>query len=282
MFGYTKQAYYKATRRQTQTELSEEIIMKILWEYRGEMEHLGGRKLHLLVSRRLPDDLSMGRDAFFQLLRERGLLQRIRRVPRTTNSYHHFHLYHNLIQDFEPTESNRLWVSDITYIRGPGNRFYYLSLITDCYSHMIVGWHLCKDLSTKGCIQALKMALKGLPANASLIHHSDRGIQYCSNEYVYMLKKHNIRISMTENGDPRENAVAERVNGILKKEWLNDKNFASITDAQEQIEKAIWTYNNIRPHYSIDFMTPKEAQEHKGKIRRRWKNYYKKENLRHA
>lgn len=282
LFGYTKQAYYKACHGQTHRELSEGIMMKILSDYRSDMEHLGGRKLHLLVNRRLPEGMSIGRDAFFKFLRDNGLLQRMSHVPRTTNSYHHYHKYSNLIRDFKSTGANQLWVSDITYIRAGENKFYYLSLITDCYSHLIIGWCLSKNLNTEGCIQALNMALKEHPENTGLIHHSDRGIQYCSKEYVRILKAHHIRISMTENGDPRENAVAERVNGILKKEWINDMHFTSIADAKRQIRRAIYLYNNIRPHFSIDLMTPKEAENSNGTIRRRWRNYYKKDFFEHA
>ena len=159
---------------------------------------------------------------FFSLLLDRGLLitKRKRRGCVTTFSRHRFIKYPNLIRDFIAIAPNQLWVSDITYIHLKDG-FAYLSLITDAYSRKIVGFYLCRDLSAQGSLKALKMALTNNPDRIGLIHHSDRGVQYCCNEYVKMLSaKNKIKISMTENGDPLENAIAERVNGILKQEWL--------------------------------------------------------------
>jgi len=217
--------------------------------------------------------IGMGRDAFFDLLRENGLLiRRRKRVPKTTNSKHWLKKYPNLIEGFIPTAPNQLWVSDITYIR-LHNEFAYLSLITDAYSHKIIGFYLCENLSAKGCVNALKMALKSLPEKHRLIHHSDRGVQYCSVEYVSLLEKEHIRISMTQTGNPKENPLAERVNGILKEELLEDV-FPSLTIARNQIATAISTYNFHRPHLSIDMLTPAEAHNSEGPIKKRWKNYY--------
>ncbi len=218
--------------------------------------------------------LGMGRDAFFDLLRENGLLiRKRRRKPQTTDSRHWLKKHPNLVEEFIPTGPNQLWVSDITYIK-VGNQFVYLSLITDAYSRKIVGFYLSEGLTAEGCIKALKMALKTLPENHRLIHHSDRGVQYCSTVYVNLLIKNNIRISMTQTGDPLDNALAERVNGILKDELMEEK-YLSYAFAQQQVAIAISVYNHHRPHSSVDMLTPAEAHLRTGKLQRRWKNYYK-------
>lgn len=280
LFGHSKQAYYKAWSYHCHERLKSSVILKIVEEIRRDMHHLGGRKLHQIVVDRIPEDLFIGRDAFFDLLRDNDYLLRSRKFhPVTTNSYHHFHIYENLIQDFSPTAPHQLYVSDITYVDGPDGCFYYLSLITDAYSHKIVGWYLSETLEMKGPIEALKMALSKLPDDAKLIHHSDRGVQYCSGPYINLLKNAanaEIRISMTQNGDPRENAIAERVNGILKTEWINDMSFQSLEDARVRIKKVINLYNNERPHSSIQMMTPEQASHMQGPLERKWKSYYKK------
>lgn len=219
--------------------------------------------------------IAMGRDVFFDLLRENGLLvrRRKRKYPTTTFSRHWMFKYTNLINYFIPTGANQLWVSDITYVEVGGD-FAYLSLITDQYSHKIVGYYLSEDLKAEGCVAALKMALQSLTANHKLIHHSDRGSQYCSDKYVNLLKKNKINISMTESGNPKENPVAERVNGIIKDEFLYNEQFSSIEQARSIIAKAISTYNHLRPHLSIDMLTPVQAHLQSGELKKRWKNYY--------
>jgi len=248
-------------------------------EYRSNMKRLGGRKLHHLISKCLPQELQIGRDAFFDLLRKWGcLVRKTRKYTRTTHSYHHYHKYKNLIIDFIPDAPGQLFVSDITYIEGPSEVFYYLSLITDAYSRKIVGWSISDSLSIKGPMEALGMALRQLPPHTNLIHHSDRGVQYCSHAYVNMLKEAPIQvnISMTENSDPRENAIAERVNGILKTEWINDMKFNSLQQAIADIQKIIDIYNTKRPHSSVEMLTPEQAHQQKGKLKRKWKSYYNK------
>lgn len=217
--------------------------------------------------------IHIGRDAFFDLLRERALLIRRRRggKPRTTFSGFWLKKYPNLTKDFIPTAPNQLWVSDITYIP-VGNDFAYLSLITDAYSHKVVGFYLHKDLSAQGCIMALKMALKNNPHRENLIHHSDRGLQYYSSGYMKLLS--NIRISMSEKSDPLENAVAERMNGILKEELL-EHYFETFEEAQREVAIAISIYNHERPHGSVDNLTPAMAHLQSGELKKRWKNYYK-------
>ena len=218
--------------------------------------------------------IHIGRDGFFDLLRDLGLLVRKRkgRKPRTTFSGFWMKKYPNLTNDFIPVGPNQLWVSDITYIP-IGDDFGYLSLITDAYSHKVVGFYLCNDLSARGCVLALKMALKNNPERKNLIHHSDRGLQYYSNAYMKLLEP-NIRISMSENSDPLENAIAERMNGILKDELL-EKYFENFMQAQHEVSIAISIYNHERPHSSVDMLTPAMAHLQSGELKKRWKNYYK-------
>ncbi len=239
------------------------------------MPRAGGRKLLHFVQAELPEDLSIGRDAFFDFLRDNNMLVRKRQIrPRTTFSGHNFRKYTNLIKDFIPQKAHQLWVSDITYIR-TGEGFAYLSLITDAYSRKIIGWALGPTLEAKFTIDALKMALKQLPKGTrGVYHHSDRGVQYCCRNYVKILEKNHFRISMTENGDPRDNAIAERVNGILKDEWLNHIKLETRQVANQQLAEIIRIYNQERPHTSLDMNTPQEAHTMTGTIKRRWKNYY--------
>jgi len=205
--------------------------------------------------------IRVSRDRLFDILREnRMLVKRRKKYNVTTNSKHWMKKYPNLIRGFNFQKPNQLWVSDITYI-AIENSFAYLSIITDACSRKIMGHCLSQDLASDGSITALKIALSGNQTNRyGLIHHSDRGIQYCCKEYVKLLKENNIRISMTENGDPYENALAERVNGILKDEWLCMEKFNSFEQAKERIEQIIKIYNELRPHLSCNMKTP--AKKH--------------------
>jgi putative transposase len=243
--------------------------------YRKLQKRIGTRKLFGQMSTFLTQQgFQIGRDAMFDLLSERGLLVRKRRRSGciTTFSKHRFKKYPNIIRDFIPIAPNQLWVSDITYIHLE-NGFAYLSLITDAYSRKIVGFYLSKDLSAKGPLNALKMAIKTNDVITGLIHHSDRGVQYCCDSYVKLLTDEKIKISMTENGDPLENAIAERVNGILKQELLEEV-FPDFVTASNNVAIACSTYNHLRPHGSIDDLKPAEAHQMKGAINKRWKNYY--------
>ena len=212
----------------------------------------------------------------FDLLADRGLLvtKRKRRGCITTLSKHRFKKYPNIIRDFIPIAPNQLWVSDITYIH-LNEGFAYLSLITDAYSRKIVGFYLSKDLSARGPLEALKMALSSNPVRDGLIHHSDRGVQYCCDEYVKLLEHHDVKISMTEKGDPLENALAERVNGILKQELLEEV-FSDFKNAQREVAIACSSYNHLRPHGSIDNLKPAQAHQLSGTIKKRWINYWQK------
>ena len=238
--------------------------------------HLGGRKLYqLLEPFLLVHQIKMGRDALFDLLSVNNLLVRRRKKGvYTTNSFHYFKRYPNLIKDLKPSRSNQLWVSDITYW-SVSNCFLYIHLITDAYSRKIVGYRLSKTLEAKETIEALKLALEGLSdKNNALIHHSDRGIQYCSTQYVSLLKENGINISMTENGDPLENAIAERVNGILKTEYLNNYEVNDFKEASDLLDEVIKLYNEERPHMSLGNNTPVEVHKHNRETDQLWKNYY--------
>ena len=244
-------------------------------EIREQMPRLGTRKLYYLLSETLvKHDISIGRDKLFDLLAEYGLLIRRRKRKRvnTTDSNHPFRKYPNLIRELNVLRPNHLWVSDITYISLVDN-FCYLSLITDAYSRKIVGYCLHPNLKKEGPLQALNMALEGWASNGSepLLHHSDRGLQYCCTDYIAMLEDKSICISMTEKGDPYENAIAERVNGILKTEFMLDKDFDNIIIARAATETAIATYNRQRPHSSCDYLTPEQAHSKTGKLPSRWK-----------
>ena len=200
--------------------------------------------------------IKMGRDGLYDLLRkEKLLVSKRRNFTRTTQSYHRFRTYQNLIRDLKITRPNQVFVSDITYI-DTLEGFCYLALITDVYSRKIVGYELSKSLGIEFCIKALKMALKGVSKPDMLIHHSDRGIQYCSQAYVKLLKGNKVKISMTEKDHVYENAIAERVNGILKNEFLLGERLRSFNIAKKMVPETIKIYNEQRPHMSIDYSTP--------------------------
>lgn len=249
--------------------------MEEVLRYRKHQKRLGTRKLLAEMQDFLAShNFRIGRDAMFNLLQERGLLitKRKRRGFITTLSKHRFKKYPNIIRNFTPIAPNQLWVSDITYVHLAGG-FAYLSLITDAYSRKIVGFYLSRDLTASGSLNALKMALTGNPERTGLIHHSDRGVQYCCDAYVKLLQDKKIKISMSENGDPLENAIAERVNGILKQELLEEV-FPDYEAAQKAIAIACSTYNHLRPHGSIDNLKPAEAHQKSGELKKRWKNYW--------
>lgn len=233
---------------------------------------IGGRKLYLILDTfMLEHQIKMGRDALFDLLASNNLLVRRRkRKVYTTQSYHWLRKYSNLIRGYKPTASNQLWVSDITYWR-TGAGILYISLITDAYSHKIVGYQVAETLETMESISALKMALDSLDGPVTeLIHHSDRGIQYCSHNYVNLLQDYGIQISMTENGDPLENAIAERINGIIKDEYLDNYQVHSLTEAKILLHQVIQLYNEERPHMSLGNFKPNQVHEKNEKSEKLW------------
>jgi putative transposase len=270
--GYSRQSYYKRRIQQEEGPLKEELIVQQVVGYRRLQPRIGGKKLHLMVGPFMKQHvLKMGRDAFFIVLRRYGLLNKRRRgKPRTTDSNHWMKKHPNLIKELVPTASEQLWVSDITYLAlCEGDAF--LSLVTDAYSRKIVGFHVSKSLKAEGCIQALQMAIAGRSNTNGLIHHSDRGTQYCCGDYVDLLNGSEINISMTESGDPRDNAIAERVNGILKMELLKPV-FANLEAAKAAVTQAINTYNYLRPHSSISMLTPALVHGRVLKLKRHWRN----------
>ena len=218
-----------------------------------------------------------GRDAFIEILRKNGLMVKIRRRRRykTTDSNHNLRKYPNLIKDVIPCRPNEIWVSDITYVE-TDEGVSYLSLITDAYSHKIVGWAIGPTLETIYPLQALKMALATIDRfdACRLIHHSDRGCQYCSQAYVALLQERGVNISMTESGDPLENPIAERANGILKREWLYKMSIPTRDECKSILKRIISFYNNERPHMSIDWQTPAKAHEQIGLQKRCWRSKY--------
>jgi transposase InsO family protein len=278
LFGKSRQAYYERSRYIAATSVEEETILSLVREVRKDFPRMGARKLLIYLRPKFEAmHLHIGRDAFIELLYRNFLLVRkVKNRRKTTFSNHWMHKYPNLTSGYTPTAPNRLWVSDITYVE-TGSGVSYLSLITDAYSHKIVGWNLSRTLRSSGALAALKMALGSLSGKQpELIHHSDRGSQYCCRDYVSLLNGKSIRISMTENGDPRENAVAERVNGILKTEWLYDVRPESWQEAGSLTGKIIDLYNSQRPHQSIGYMVPAQVHQTGMKTERMWKNYYHK------
>jgi putative transposase len=229
-------------------------------EVRRQMPKLGTRKLyHILQPEFKAQHLRLGRDRLFALLREEGLLVlRKKRYTQTTNSKHWMRKYPNLVKGIDLVRPEQVWVADITYIdTAEGNG--YLHLVTDAYSKQIMGYELSKDMATASTLKALKRALKKRQyTDLPLIHHSDRGLQYCSAPYTKELIEHNISISMTQNGDPYENAIAERVNGILKEEFYLGEKLLDTREAQKLSDQSIRTYNNLRPHLSCHMMTPRQ------------------------
>lgn len=262
-------------RKGSEKKVRKELVKDLVLEKRKKMPRLGTRKLYYLLKKDFEEKkLKLGRDKLFEVLRENNLLVRKRkRYAVTTNSRHWLKKHVNLYKEIEVSRSNQVWVSDITYIRAEGG-FNYLSLITDAYSRKIVGYSLSKSLDNKGPLGALRMALRQRKSQEHpLVHHSDRGIQYCSSDYTNLLTKHGVKISMGEVGNPYENAIAERANGILKEEFEIGEGFKNYQEAAKHIKESIIIYNQLRPHGSCDFMTPDEAHYVQGVLKKRWKSY---------
>jgi transposase InsO family protein len=274
LFGKTRHAYYDCLWRKESSLVKEDIILQEVLSIRKDLPRLGTRKLHYVLQNKLAShQITFGRDYLFDLLSEHKLLIRQRkRKAITTDSRHWMRKYSNLVKGLVITRPEQVWVSDITYIRLT-NQWGYLSLITDAYSRKIMGYNFRQDLAAEGCINALKMALNTRLYNESIIHHSDRGSQYCSHNYIDLLLKNNIAISMTENGDPYENALAERVNGIIKTEFNLYSSSLGFDQTEYQVSKSIKSYNELRPHASCDYLTPNRAHLQAEKLNKRWKNY---------
>lgn len=246
-------------------------MLRCARDIKDEYPGIGTGKLHLIIKDMFPHLKIYGRDKFHALMKSYGLINK-RKVGRsTTNSNHRFRIHKFLAKDFKPTAVNQLWVSDITYLSLADDSA-YLHLVTDVYSRKIVGWCLSPTLESKYSLQALRMAIDGCPEDtdfSQLMHHSDRGIQYCCNEYVKQLNYYGIKISMTQDGNPLDNAIAERVNGILKGEALEHfPLFQSHKEAESRVRKTIHFYNNIRPHRSLRMNTPESIYSGKKELQK--------------
>lgn len=282
-FGITRQAYYQHFREREKCGLEQDLIIGEVQLIRMFHPRMGTRKLHERLQFFLYEHgIKIGRDCLFDLLARNHLLMRKRkRKVYTTNSQHWLRKYPNLVKGIVATRANEIWVSDITYWKIREREHLYVSLVTDAYSRKIVGYQIADNLEAIESIAALQMALRDLGGAlghcSSLTHHSDRGIQYCSSQYVKLLQDHKVGISMTESGDPRDNAIAERVNGIIKNEYLELYDVEDINEAKGLLAQVIKLYNEERPHSSIGNKTPEVVHNDISiKTTKLWKNYYRK------
>lgn len=283
LFGIPRQAYYQHSWEALDIQTADVLILKEVTKIRKDHKVVGTGKLcEFLHSFKEDHSIKMGRDALFDLLAANKMLVRKRkRKVQTTYSNHWLHKYPNLIREFIPKGINQLWVSDITYWKIQTGEHLYISLITDAYSRKIVGYNVAETMVAIESVRALHMALLDIDRAVKpwqLTHHSDRGLQYCSGKYVKLLQDNEIRISMTENGAPLENALAERINGILKEEYLNHYKTNTLEEAEMQLKRAIHLYNEARPHSSISNLTPNLVHNDENLCPKRlWKNYYTKQ-----
>jgi transposase InsO family protein len=284
LFGKSRYAFYKKDKNRQRWLNEDQTVLEMVAMLRRELPRIGTPKLYYMLKKPLQDHhIKMGRDTLHRLLCDNGLAIRPkRRYVVTTDSRHWMKKYPNLVRNLVVSESEQEWVSDITYIQ-VGEGFDFLSLITDAYSKQIMGFCLHPTLHAQGSINALRMALDQKTKNDTRhIHHSDRGTQYCCNDYVTILQAAGIEISMTENGDPYENAIAERVNGILKYEFNLNREFVDHNQALEAVQRSIRAYNQLRPHMSCNYLTPVQAHPLKGVLEKKWKpkkRYKVKESL---
>ena len=259
MLGYSRQAYYKQLRNRSEWLLKSKIIVDSVRQIRTTLPRTGTLKLIEHCQQKWKQQgIKIGRDKTFDILREHGLLQRKHKQnkPQTTWSNHWLRKHPNLIKEKKFDQSNQLWVSDITYLPIPTG-WCYLFLITDGFSRKIVGYHVSIGLDANAAVKALKMALNNNPNTEGLIHHSDRGIQYCSHAYVQVLKKAKVNISMTQTGSPYDNAIAERINGIIKHELIFPfGKLRNLEHAKSSVLTAVKRYNEQRLHTSLNYKTP--------------------------
>ena len=260
--GMSRQNYYKGHQKRNVWRVDADLIEELVKAERAAQPRLGGKKLYVVLKKRLEEaNVRIGRDRFFKVLGEKGLLlDPLPKAPLTTNSRHYLPVFTNQFKGMKLTRPNEAWVSDITYIR-TDEGFLYLSLITDTYSRKIVGFHAGDTLETEGCLNALGKAVKELVDGQFPLHHSDRGSQYCSHLYTGRLRKHGLGISMTEENHCYENAKAERVNGILKQEYGLGGTFRTKEHAIASVDQAVLLYNTRRPHLSLKYKTPEEVHK---------------------
>lgn len=274
MLGLSRQSFYAFFRSQAHQALQAELVLAEVTRLRVLLPRLGTRKLFYKMQPFLEQhNIGLGRDALFGLLGQHGLLirQRTARKPKTTFSNHWLRKHPNLVVDLVVNRPNQVWVADITYLL-IGTGFGYLFLLTDAYSRKIIGYALTASLAAEGAVKALRMAIRQRMTYVPTIHHSDRGSQYCCWDYMVLLDKAKVVSSMTQTGDPRENAIAERVNGILKSELLQ-RRYDNLEQAGQELPRLISLYNVERPHLSLDLLTPSQAHEQEGTLKRRWKAY---------
>jgi transposase InsO family protein len=271
LFGIDRQVYYRKIKRRIIKQDKATLVVKMVIEIRTQMPRIGSKKLYYLLNNDLKM-LKIGRDKFIDILRANHLLI----VPKrsyhvTTNSHHRFRKYKNQLLDLQINKPEQVWVSDITYI-GKREKPCYLSLITDAYSKKIVGYNVSDNLNTQSSLIALRLAVKQRKnKEIPLIHHSDRGLQYCSKEYQKILTKNEIQPSMTQNSDPYENAVAERINGILKQEFYIDKYNKDLPIMKQIIKETVEIYNGKRPHLSNHMLTPNQMHQQNKLIMKTYK-----------
>ena len=258
LFGVNRQVYYRRKKSTQKKRDVAESVVALVGEVRQQMPRIGTRKLYYLLEDQLKE-LGVGRDKLFTILgANHMLIKPVKSYRKTTDTYHRYHKHKNLIAHITPSKPEQVWASDITYLGQNGNHR-YLALVTDTYSKKIVGYDVSSNLSADGAIRALKMGLKQRVYKSNeLIHHSDRGYQYCCDEYQKILKNRNVKCSMTESYDPYANAVAERVNGILKQEFSIDKHCVTLPHTKELVKDSVHIYNQVRPHHSCYMRTPEQ------------------------
>jgi transposase InsO family protein len=255
----------------------QEIVIEEVKKIRETAPGIGSSTLYPLLQNIFGKENMLGRDHFYALMKERGLQLKRRRSHRTTNSYHRFHKWKNLIKELVLTGPNQLWVSDITYIKLSGGGVSFLHLITDAYSRKVLGWKVANSLEARHTLEAFDMAATDAAKSnvdfTKVIHHSDRGVQYCCNMYVNRLLSLGMKISMTEEYKPTDNCIAERVNGVLKQLFIEGQTLSELSDVYFVLSKGIPFYNDVRPHSSIGYATPSAV--HRGEVKnpqRKWKS----------
>ena len=260
--GVSRQAFYHYQNHQANERLKHEIVLQLVCQVRARQPRIGVRKLYQLLKPEFDKlNCQLGRDALFHLLRAHGLLiASPKRGHSTTSANHRFYRYPNRITDVVVDRIHQVFVADITYLQTLEG-FVYLALVTDLFSRKIVGFDVSDSLSVEGALRACKMAIKPVAKSDTLIHHSDRGVQYCCHAYTQLLRSHGVQLSMTQNGDVYQNAVAERVNGILKIEFLLNHTFDSIQHATANAKQSVAIYNNERPHLSLGYQTPQTVYQ---------------------
>ena len=259
----SRQNYYARRRERQRRQVDGELVVALVKRERQLQPRLGTRKLHHKLKAEWAEaGVKVGRDRLFEELRGRDLLLKPVRAacPRTTQSYHNLPVSRNRIKDLEVTGPNQVWVSDISYLRTEEGSL-FMSLITDRYSRKIVGWNADDTLAAIGCVRALDQALAELPERAKPIHHSDQGCQYCCHEYVKRLEQAGLAISMTEGNHCAENALAERMNGILKQEYGLGQVLRNKAQGRQAVAQAVWLYNTQRPHTALGYRVPAQVHE---------------------